>query len=57
MSESRFKKGIQRVVGEKGVFKDWGGETSDLWTTPVRRQGAPRRGSIRFQRTGYEADS
>lgn len=39
MSESRFKKGIQRVVGEQGRFKDWGGETSDLWTTRVRFKG------------------
>jgi hypothetical protein len=25
--------------GEKGRFKDWGGETSDLWTTKVRHKG------------------
>lgn len=39
MSESRFKQGVQRVVGDKGRFKDWGGEQSDLWTTRARFKG------------------
>jgi hypothetical protein len=42
ISESRFKQGVQRIVGEKGRFKDWGGETSDLWTTKVRHKGGKR---------------
>src|SRR5205085_5151159 len=33
MSESRFKRGVQHIIGDTGRFKDWGGETSDLWTT------------------------
>ena len=30
MSESDFKNGLQRLLGEGGRFKDWGGEQSDL---------------------------
>ena len=52
MSESRFKKGIQRVVGEKGVFKDWGGETSDLWTTRVRHKGRRVAAAFAFKGPG-----
>jgi hypothetical protein len=36
MLEKRFKHGVQRIIGEAGRFDDWGGETSDLFTTRVR---------------------
>jgi hypothetical protein len=36
MSETQFKHGIQRIIGEPGQFKDWGGEKSDLYSTRVR---------------------
>lgn len=39
MAEARFKKGIQRVIGEPGKFQDWGGEQNDLHTTRVRFNG------------------
>jgi hypothetical protein len=39
ISEQRFKKGLQAVVGDKGKFMDWGGEKSDLWTTRLRIGG------------------
>jgi hypothetical protein len=32
-SEEGFKRGLQRVMGEGGRFKDWGGEVADLFTT------------------------
>jgi len=35
ISEDQFKKGLQSIIGEEAVFKDWGGETSDLMTTRV----------------------
>lgn len=54
MSESRFKKGIQRVVGEKGRFKDWGGETSDLWTTRVRLKGRRVAAAFAFKGPGMK---
>lgn len=32
-SEEDFKLGMQRILGERGRFKDWGGEVADLFTT------------------------
>jgi len=39
MQEAAFKRGIQTIIDEKGRFKDWGGETSDLFTNRLRFQG------------------
>jgi hypothetical protein len=39
VSEDRFKRGLQRIVGEPGKFRDWGGEKSDLFTTRLRVDG------------------
>ncbi|WP_316219244.1 hypothetical protein [Bradyrhizobium sp. SZCCHNR2026] len=39
ISESSFKKGIQRIIGQPGTFKDWGGESNDLYTTKVMIDG------------------
>jgi hypothetical protein len=39
ISETAFKKGVQKVIGQPGVFKDWGGEPNDLFTTKVRVNG------------------
>jgi len=36
MSESRFKNGIAKILGEGGRFKDWGGERNDLFTNRIR---------------------
>lgn len=33
VSETAFKEGIQRIIGEAGTFKDWGGERNDLLST------------------------
>jgi hypothetical protein len=45
LSESRFKRGIARIVSEGGRFKDWGGEQNDLNTTRLRFNGR-RRGAV-----------
>lgn len=37
--ESEFKNGLQRILGEGGRFKDWGGEVADLFTTRFRVNG------------------
>jgi len=37
--ETVFKHGIQRIIAEPGRFTDWGGETSDLFTTRLRLEG------------------
>lgn len=41
-SEESFKHGIQRILGEGGRFKDWGGEVADLFTTQFRLDGRRR---------------
>jgi hypothetical protein len=44
--ELKFKKGLQRLLGDKGTFRDWGGETDDLFSTRVKIAG--RRHSVAF---------
>jgi hypothetical protein len=39
LAERSFKEGIQRIIGEQGEFKDWGGEKNDLHTTRLRIEG------------------
>lgn len=39
LSETAFKNGVAKVVGEAAKFRDWGGEKSDLMTTRVRLKG------------------
>ena len=39
ISERRLKEGIQVVLGDTGVFNDWGGEGNDLYTTATRVRG------------------
>src|SRR5262249_51710918 len=36
MAEEKLKKAFAKIIGEKGSFKDWGGERSDLYTTKLR---------------------
>jgi hypothetical protein len=40
MRESLIKKGFASIAGEGGVFKDWGGEKSDLYTNKFKVRGA-----------------
>jgi len=37
--ERIIKKGFQNIIGEKGVFNDWGGEKNDLYTSRVKIAG------------------
>jgi hypothetical protein len=39
MSETKFKNGVKALLGEYGSFKDWGGETSDLFTSRLKVKG------------------
>jgi hypothetical protein len=52
LTENAFKKGIQTIIGEKGVFKDWGGENSDLMTTRVKLNGKRVRAAFAFKGPG-----
>jgi len=36
MAESTFKNGVAKILGERGVFKDWGGESRDLSSTQLK---------------------
>ncbi len=52
MKESTFKTGVQEVIGQKGKFKDWGGETSDLYTTRLRLNGGRKPAAFAFKGKG-----
>jgi hypothetical protein len=39
ISEDNFKKGIAEIIGEQGIYRDWGGEKNDLWTSRLRIRG------------------
>jgi hypothetical protein len=39
LSETRFKRGVQKILGEPGKFNDWGGEKGDLLTSRLRYKG------------------
>jgi hypothetical protein len=36
IAERHFKKGISKILGEKGKFVDWGGEQNDLYTDKIK---------------------
>ncbi len=47
--ESVFKKGIQKIMLERGIFKDWGGEKNDLYTTRLLLKGKRKRVAFGFK--------
>ncbi len=52
MSEARFKDGLKDIIGEKGLFKDWGGEVADLFTTRLRLDGKRKATAIALKGPG-----
>lgn len=36
IAEKKLKGAFAKIIGEKGTFKDWGGERSDLFSTKLR---------------------
>lgn len=52
LPEDAFKSGFQKIIGEQGVFKDWGGERNDLFTTHLTVQGVRRATAIAFKGPG-----
>jgi len=52
LSEDQFKKGVAKTLGEKGEFKDWGGEFSDLVSTRLTLSGKRRVCAIAFKGPG-----
>ena len=50
--EEKIKKAFQKIVGERGLFKDWGGERSDLYTTQIVLKNARIPAAIAFKGRG-----
>ena len=50
--ESKFKAGVAAILGEKDLFKDWGGELNDLSSTKVRIDGKRRMAAFAFKGPG-----
>jgi hypothetical protein len=50
--EDLIKKAFASIAGEGGVFKDWGGEKSDLYTNKLRVKGNRRATAIAFKGIG-----
>jgi len=50
--EEKIKHGFQKIVGEAGTFKDWGGERSDLFTTRFIFKGKRIPTAIAFKGKG-----
>ena len=48
LAERRFKRGLQGVLGDYGVFTDWGGEQNDLLSTGLRVKLGGRRLRVAF---------
>jgi hypothetical protein len=39
LDENQFKEGLKKIIGERGEFQDWGGESNDLFSTRVVLNG------------------
>ena len=52
MSERAFKEGVQRVINETGTFRDWGGESNDLFSTRIRFGGKRKGVAFGFKGPG-----
>jgi len=52
MAEKKFKDGVAQILGEKGSFQDWGGESRDLSSTRLRIDGQRRRAAFAFKGPG-----
>jgi hypothetical protein len=52
INEKQFKLGIQKLLGEKGKFTDWGGEKGDLLTTRLYLGGKRIAAAFAFKGRG-----
>ncbi len=52
IAERKFKDGVARILGERGSFEDWGGESRDLSSTRLRIGGRRRRAAFAFKGPG-----
>src|SRR5262249_40233660 len=49
ISETTFKNGVAKILGEHGSFKDWGGELRDLSSTRLLIDGKRRAAAFAFK--------
>lgn len=54
LKEQKIKEGFKKIINERGSFKDWGGEKSDLYTTHIRLKGKRLATAIAFKGRGTE---
>jgi len=52
IAETKFKNGVAKILGEKGSFQDWGGESRDLSSTRLRIAGRRVRAAFAFKGPG-----
>jgi hypothetical protein len=52
IAESTFKNGVASILGEHGIFKDWGGESRDLSSTRLKVKGKRRIAAFAFKGPG-----
>lgn len=52
MAEKRLKSAVQRLMKEKGIFTDWGGEMNDLYTTGLFLKGKRKSAAFAFKGKG-----
>lgn len=55
VSETAFKKGIEKIVREAGGKKDWGGEKNDLYTTRLKLNSKRVGAAFAFKGPGKKA--
>lgn len=54
LSEDEFKEGVKAILGELGTFKDWGGESSDLYTSRVKMNAKRLTAGFAFKGPGKQ---
>jgi hypothetical protein len=52
MAEAKFKNGVAKILGEHGVFKDWGGESRDLSSNQLKIDGKRKNVAFAFKGPG-----
>ncbi|MBZ5705002.1 MAG: hypothetical protein LAN63_06585 [Acidobacteriia bacterium] len=52
LPEKDFKLAVARILGNRGIFKDWGGERNDLYTTHVKVKGRRYAAAFGFKGPG-----
>ena len=52
ITESNFKNGIRKLLGETRNFKDWGGEKNDLLSTNIKLKGQRKTVAFAFKGKG-----